>query len=99
VEVFNNKSWKRGTVVMLNYNGWLWPPEWTAPYQIKLEGSPVLVYVPEDSDILIRGHSLNWVTPCILERTVAIQMRRRAERKRRDNLKRTKNKVHGGPCR
>lgn len=92
VDVFNTNSWKHGTVVMLNYNDWLWPHDWTAPYQIMLEGSSVLLYVPEDSDLFIRDRSPQFFSP---DREAAYQ----SERKRREKLKSSTKYVRSSPCR
>ena len=55
VQCKTGEDYENGTVVALMYRNDNMPPGIIAPYQVKLDGSDVLIYAPVDDDRLIRA--------------------------------------------
>jgi len=54
---FGQHGWKLGRIVALDYREDAWPEDRVAPYQVMLDGSYALIYVPKDNDrVLPQGN-------------------------------------------
>ena len=51
---FGQHGWKLGRIVALDYREDAWPEDRVAPYQVMLDGSYALIYVPKDNDRFCR---------------------------------------------
>ena len=51
---FGQHGWKLGRIVALDYREDGWPEDRVAPYQVMLDGSYALIYVPKDNDRFCR---------------------------------------------